>query len=118
MQRTAASSDALFPSPNTVEETHSCPASTLLHHTTVFLLLFTLQVLLLLFGRHTTKKTLAVLLLDLLGCQFALLGLLILIDTTQLLDLLFASVPDLASHLRAEVSGADETISETQELGE
>lgn len=84
----------------------------------MLLLLLTLQVLLLLIRRHTTKETFPVLLLDLLSGESALLGLLLLIRTTQLLDLLVASAAHLAHHFGAKVGRADETVGETEELRE
>lgn len=90
----------------------------LLHVATLFLLSLAVQELALLISAHATEETLTLLLLDLLSSQLALLGLLFLLNSAQLLDLLFAYVPDLAHHLTAEVGGGNELVGEAQELVE
>lgn len=94
------------------------PAGLLLLGTALVLLGLALQELALLIGGHAAQDTLTLLLLDLFGGNFALLGLLLLLDAAQLLDLLLADVAELAHHLAAEVGGGNELIGETQELVE
>lgn len=94
------------------------PAGLLLLGTALVLLGLALQELALLIGGHAAKDTLTLLLLDLLSGNFALLGLLFLLDAAQLLDLLLADITELAHHLATEVGGGNELIGETQELVE
>jgi len=90
----------------------------LLLGTALFLLGLAVQEFALLICGHATQNTFALLLLDLLGGQLTLLGLLLLLDTPQLLDLLVADVAELAQNLATEVGGGNELIGETQELVE
>lgn len=82
------------------------------------LLALTVQELTLLLGIHAAEETLAVLLLDLLRSQLALLGLLFLLDAAELLDLLLAGIAHLAHNLATPVSHLHESVGKAQVLVE
>lgn len=84
----------------------------------LLLLALTVQVLALLLGSHSAQNTFALILLDLLSGQFAVLGLLLLLNAAELLDLLITDVANLTQNLTTEVGSRDELIAETQELVE
>jgi hypothetical protein len=92
--------------------------SALLHGTSLSLLSLTVQELALLVSAQATQDTLSLFLLDLLGGDAALLGLLFFLNTAQLLDLLLTDVADLAHHLGTEVGGGNKLISQAKELVE
>lgn len=71
-----------------------------------------------LLGSHATQKTLTLFLLDLLSSQLALLGLLFLLDTAQLLDFILTNIANLAQDLATEVGSCDKLVSKAQELVE
>lgn len=89
-----------------------------LHGPALSLLTLTIEELALLVGAHAAQDPLALLLLDPLGSQFPLFGLLFFVHATQFLDLLLTGVSDLAQHLGTEVGRGHKLIGKPQELGE
>ncbi|KAJ6128464.1 hypothetical protein N7471_009681 [Penicillium samsonianum] len=100
------------------KDTHLTLPGALLRLASLSLLSLTVKELALLVGAQSTQDALTLILLDLLGGNAALLGLLFLVDTAQLLDLLFADVTDLAHDFATEVGGGDQFVGQAQELVE
>jgi hypothetical protein len=89
-----------------------------LHPLLALLLPLLLKKLALLVRTQTAQFSIALLLLELVGCDLALLGLLLLVQAPDLGDLLVAGGFDAAQGFRAEVRGGHEGVGEAQELGE
>jgi len=94
------------------------PSGALLGHLPLLGLLLLLQELLLLIGVHLAESAVALLLLELLGLDAALIGLLLVVELAQLAGLVFTGGADLAQGFGAEVGGADEVVGHAQESGE
>lgn len=102
-------------SPPRAETNQLTPLRPLLRHLPVLLLLLLLQELALLLGAHLAQPAVALLLLELLGRDAALLGLLLVVQLAQLARLLLARRAHLAQRFGPEVRGADEVVGQAQE---
>lgn len=89
-----------------------------LHALLALLLPLLVEELALLVGTETAELGIALLLLQLVGCQLALLGFFLLVQAADLGDLIFARLPDAAQRFGAEVRLGDEGVGEAQEGGE
>jgi hypothetical protein len=89
-----------------------------LHPLLTLLLPLLLEELALLVRAQTAQLGVALLLLELVGGDLALLGLLLLVEAPDLGDLVIAGCLDAAQRFRAEVCGGHEGVGEAQELGE
>ena len=90
----------------------------LLHALLTLLLALLFQELALLLGAQASELSVALLFLEFVGSQLALLSLFLLVEAADLGDLLFARLPDAAQGFGAEVRGGYEDVGETQELRE
>jgi hypothetical protein len=95
-----------------------CLHSALLHTLLALLLTLLVKELALLICAQAAKFSVTLLLLQLVGGQLALLGLLVLIETADLGDLLLARLPDASQGLGAEVGRGHEEVGQAQELRE
>jgi hypothetical protein len=93
-----------------------CLDCTPLHLLPAVPLALLLKVLALLLGAQASKLRIALLALELVGCDLALLGLLLLVDFADLGNLLVARLLDAAQGLGAEVRGRGEVVWEAQEI--
>ena len=89
-----------------------------LHPLLALLLPLLLEELALLVRAQAAELGVALLLLELVGGDLALLGLLLLVQAPDLGDLVVAGCLDAAQRFRAEVCTRHEGVRETQELGE
>ncbi|KAH8634818.1 hypothetical protein IG631_10218 [Alternaria alternata] len=93
-----------------------CLDSTPLHALSCVLLSLLLQELALLISTQAAQLGISLLLLQLVGSQFPLLCLLLIIRLLDLGDLLVAGLLDATEGFRAEVCGGSELIREAKEV--
>jgi hypothetical protein len=101
--------------------THTHPPRSRLNRTPLHLLPalplpLLLQILALLVRTQPAKFRIPLFALELVGREFALLGLLLLVDFADLGNLLFARLLDAAQGFGAEVGGCSQVVGEAQEV--